>query len=132
MWRTKLKSGREIRLNHVNFYSTYSGMLEGIPDKWLNDNTLKNSERDADKFLWGDHIPFHLIQPVRIEVKSDPPNQRLPGIRFVGMFDSEPLKGSDQCFSGLRIAWFQEEPWPPQGNLFEDLDWENLAMGWDP
>lgn len=56
----QLESGREIRLLAINQWGTYSGLLEGVPTKEMNEGTIKHTLAEA-KRLW-DGNPY-LIQP---------------------------------------------------------------------
>ncbi|NML50264.1 hypothetical protein HHL19_11375 [Streptomyces sp. R302] len=131
-----LSSGRRVRLTELRMSSTYGGMLEGYPNKRVNDWKIGwHKERAEREFS---STPVFLVPPVLEYPDTAPgrfgPVEALPAVTCVGVFDSAPL---DPAMDGssLVVVWFQPLPQVPAG---EDADaglrgirWEELARDYE-
>ncbi|GLW55911.1 hypothetical protein [Kitasatospora phosalacinea] len=130
-----LTSGRSIRLDEVRMSTTYGGMLEGYPNRRINDWSVEHLRGAAARQY--PSIPVHLVEPVREQPEDGHqgrmgPEERLPPVRCVGLFSSYPISRGAADFSQLVVAWYQ--PGPELSGLAEGvpglagLPWEELAQ----
>ena len=135
----RLQSGRKIYLDEIVQWRTYSGLLEGIPRKEINDRMIDSAMQQARKkieFL----VPIHLLQPSR-EKLNFPRNQsvrlhrnyeQIPPIACAAAFESfEPARDKDSFSSCLIFLWFQDY-WalpiaPHILTQIRKINWNDLA-----
>jgi len=129
-----LDCGRSVAVEALYFLRTYLGLLEGRPDREMNDRILAQVRTEMVP-LWGERR-VHVIPPVIDE--SDPAHPALPRLRFTAWLCCyqpirEPNAGSE-----LVVVWFREEcPGEPLdkvvGDAIRSLPWVELARdfeGW--
>lgn len=113
----RLTSGREIYLNEIVQWRTYSCLLEGIPDKQFNDEIIARSLQQARGKI-DSSVPIHLLAPAREKLnfsrdKSIRPSreyERIPAIACVAAFESlEPARDKTCYYSCLIFLWFQKD-----------------------
>jgi uncharacterized protein (TIGR02996 family) len=136
--RIRLQSGREIRLDNLRQDCHYSGLLEGLPTREMN-------QRHIDSLLSGEQsrrgeAPY-LIQPPERLIERDEPYRFgtpawIPGIACIGRFDSlQPARDTHRDGSALTIIWFQHEwAFPIDPGVYEQIraiDWEKHAHDFD-
>jgi hypothetical protein len=129
-----LDCGRSVAVQALYYQRTYLSLLEGRPDRELNDGLLEEARAEMIP-LWGKR-PVHIIPPVLNQ--SDPAHPVLPRVRFTAWLCcyqpiEEPNAGSE-----LVVVWFQEEcPGVALDEILRSairsLPWEELAQdfaGW--
>lgn len=131
----RLAGGRSVDLTHLEVSSTYGGLLEGVPVPSLNNRRLGRLERRLTERY--PHMGFHLVPPTRtlpdlIDTGfGGEPEERLPPIECVGIFESAPvLDPRDDAWrmSMLVVVWHQDELTLP----FNDAARAQLAaIDWD-
>ncbi len=130
----RLSNGRVIRLVAIDQWGTYSGLLEGIPTKEMNERYIRRTlENVRDRW----HFEPYLIQPIEtpIELGREYPfgtPASIPDITCVGRFDCFDI-ARDKSMDGstLRIVWFQSDFAFPIDSAIQEhiysLDWEKYA-----
>ena len=141
-----LNSGRIITLEETHQHLTYLGLLEGLPNKKINDDILSELPEIANEKIWG-NTSLHIIDPKKNTI--DLTTERVeyyrskgkdfepitfPKIICLGHFASNAIT-DDYMFSILTIAWFQDN-WmmPIEQKILEQiklLNWDNLASQGD-
>jgi hypothetical protein len=127
----QLKSGREIQLITIYQWSTYSGLLEGLPTQEMNQRIIKGAVAKSRE--WWSMKPY-LVAPTEtlINLVNDYPfgtPARLPGITCLGRFEcKDPVHDRDMAYSELAVVWFQPEFAFPIEELIET---ELHRMEWD-
>jgi hypothetical protein len=127
--RISLISGRSIELTRLTISSTYAGLLEGYPNRRMNDSLLKGlaTRRNAS----------FLIAPPRRYPKPEWPGtswgpiEELPSLYCEAFFDSDrinPKLDSVLHRSELTVVWFQDDLASPVAE-FVTAAVRNLA--WD-
>jgi hypothetical protein len=135
----RLQSGREIYLDEIVQWRTYSGLLEGIPFKQMNDEIIARALQSARKKI-DLSVPIHLLEPPREKlhfsrnqsVRPQREYERIPAIACAAAFESfDPARDKD-CFSSCLIfLWFQNE-WalpiaPSIVTQIRKINWDELA-----
>ncbi|GGP97262.1 hypothetical protein [Streptomyces roseolilacinus] len=134
--RIVLLSGRPIELTELRMSSTYGGMLEGYPCKFVNDMKVRGLLQEAERAF--PSAPVHLVAPSRAYPDQSAgafgPVEVLPSVACIGVFRSAAVAPElDPVLhrSALTVVWFQSAPDVPSG---EDADpalrgvrWEDLA-----
>jgi len=148
----RLESGRVITLERLTQTRTYSGLLEGTPNKWSNDRsieaTLSRIRRDESSL--GE--PY-LIDPERRDYLREPGDMQaiidrqqsyreeanhipewLPPVECVGVFDSlKTARDHTKHASSLTIVWYQDDfgfDKIPVERL-RLVEWDQLATDWE-
>ena len=134
-------SRRVIRLQAIDQWRTYEGLLLGTPSREMNqdmmDRLVKRYTRPNE---YGTPL---LLEPEqrRLEV---PPNvhvsgtpSKLPRVTCVARLISDSLLGDRHyIWSVLRVIWFQDEFAFPIAERalaqIDAIDWETHATGWEP
>jgi hypothetical protein len=148
----RLATGREIVLDKYTQSRTYSGLLEGTPNKRSNDDTIQWALEDArqDSDVLG--APY-LIEPERrdylreqgdmqfvIDRQHDRPEimrhipEWLPQIECVGIFHSfRPARDTTKDASSLTIVWYQDDFGFDSGAVdqLRMVDWDRYATDWE-
>lgn len=139
-----LNSGRIITLHEIYQDLTYSGLLEGFPNKLTNKEIVPNAIKTAKQKLYDVTIP-HIVHPAEnpINIKLsdwtkkyyehlgiDGPSE-FPRIKCIANFESDCVN-NDYCFSYLTIIWFQND-WvlPIDKNIIKKIkaiDWDKKAI----
>ena len=129
-----LSNGFTVRLESLEQWAVYAGLLEGLPTKQRNDAELKRLVDEAERR--DGHPPFLIIpvqEPIRYEGRypfGEP--ARLPSIGCIGRFHSlEPARDSSKDCSDLTIIWFQNDYAFPLDleteRAIAAVDWKTLA-----
>lgn len=135
----RLTSGREIYLNEIVQWRTYTCLLEGIPNKQFNDEIIASAMQSA-RHKVDSSVPIHLLTPFREKLnfsrnKSIRPSreyERIPAIACVAAFESlEPARDKTCYYSCLTFLWFQED-WAlpiarPIVTQIRNTNWNDLA-----
>ncbi|MFJ8691917.1 hypothetical protein [Streptomyces roseolilacinus] len=134
--RIILLSGRSIGLTELRMSSTYGGMLEGYPCKFVNDMKVRGLQREAERAV--PSLPVHLVPPSRAHPDQGAgafgPVEVLPSVACVGVFRSAAVAPElDPVLrrSALTVVWFQPVPDVPSGEdadpALRSMRWEDLA-----
>ncbi|WP_037674750.1 hypothetical protein [Streptomyces griseus] len=135
--RVTLTSGRTIDLDELRLSSTYGGMLEGYPFRFLNDRLIKGLLTLAENTYR--NSPVHLVTPPRDQPEDAytgafGPMESLPPVACVGSFRSAAIAPEHDPVlyrSWLTVVWFQTSPTAPSGEDAEaglrGVAWEELA-----
>lgn len=126
-------------MGRLSQWRTYEGLLAGIPDKEMNQRRIGDLLDEARRLAFAGCNAF-LIQPV-VKVRElqrrgeKVVEERLPAISCLARFDSTSLTTSDEPYSSLVVAWFQEAfglPADPDilGQI-AGIDWERHAVEWN-
>lgn len=127
----QLKSGREVTIEGAHITATYSGLLEGYPDKKLNFEILENTKTLMTD-CWGSR-PTHIVPTTYLEKSGA---EFLPPWLCLTWLTSLSPIGSDSTGSELVVVWFVYDAYSvPLVKLISDavmdLDWESLAGDFD-
>lgn len=127
--QAQLDNGEPVDLMNFSFHLTYSDLIEGSPDKEINEFLLESLQT---KFK-PDYIPTHVRRPSEDQVKGELPV-------FYGVAEWTCYQKSHEAgqSSELRVVWFIDEV--PQGLAFRQmlqdslkgLDWDQYAEEYDP
>ena len=134
----QLASGRRISLRELRQFSVYAGLLEGYPNREMNERIITRLvEEERERWRTGQE-PY-LIRPDErpmtggewVNPRLGPPVS-LPSLACVGTFRcSDPARDKGSDFSELVVIWFQDDFGPPlERNLLESLrviDWNRHA-----
>ena len=129
--------GRTVRLSSVDLRLTYGGVLEGYPQRNLNDAHVRDAARRlAERYPGTPHFVLEPLRTLRPEHDSGvgPPWEELPRVECLGFFTSELIGAPGELGLGhscLAVAWWQEN----DGTVFSDsareafarLDWATHA-----
>jgi uncharacterized protein (TIGR02996 family) len=130
----KLDCGRSVCLDAFYCDRTYGGLLEGRPDRQLNDEILERAQTRMRQ-LWGVR-KTHLVPPVINE--SDPQHPVLPPVCLTAwLVCFQPIK-EPNAGSELVVVWFRGAfEGEPMEQVIADgiqaLPWDELAAdfaGW--
>lgn len=135
-----LSSPRGIALTELRLRSTYSGLIEGVPTRKVNERIIAHLLRTAESSYPG--LPVHLIPPeVTARGGSNhrgEPYEDLPAVACIGAFDSDqidPAHNSGWYFSALVVVWFQTTADPPTNDNappgLRNLPWDELARDFE-
>jgi hypothetical protein len=140
LFEIRLTSGRYIHLEQLYQYRTYAGLMEGLPPPELNQDLIRDAVGFAEGNLLGGGQPF-LIQPVErdlavseeVRQRYPYPLRKLPSVVCLAAFESvPPARDQTECYSFLKIVWFQEEfalPIDPEvEKQIREVDWNRLAV----
>lgn len=142
----KLQDGTTVSINGVIFDDIYGGMLEGVPDKELNQRILDRQLTQFQK-LWGGRKAY-LVDPTRRPVKhlggSLPPHlqdryknaERLPDVA-ISVWLSSWWAPSDEDDGTLLVLIFLVDKKEAYNTPLQDLiisysaglDWKTVAQG---
>ena len=134
----QLNNGRTIYLESINQWKTYSGLLEGLPTRRMNDRTIKGIVSNLKKTSGND--PY-LIEPVEspIDLDYDYPfgePAQLPRIVCIASFHClKPVQDDSMDYSDLSVVWFQNQFAFPidesAQNAIRSIAWKAYAIdGW--
>ena len=146
-----LNSGRVINLYEIHSSLTYSGLLEGLPNRRMNKGIISRLVQESSDKIYNSTDPY-IIKPKEtlIEVKPGPTKSfndkmikehgddweliNIPRIQCIASFESGAVT-DDYMGSNLTIAWFQDEyPMPIDKdviNKIKMIDWDNKASSFD-
>lgn len=123
-----LPGGREIKLVQLDQLLTYYVHLLGTPNAQINAIHVQDALERARKLCGLG------VEPVLVPPRA---GDWLPKVTSIAMFDSGALtKPGSDSFSSAVVLWYQDEfgiPTDPAVlNVFGTLDWEAVAVDWDP
>lgn len=132
-----LKSGRVIRISLIRQYGTYAGLLCGFRDAEMTWRRTSELFDEGSKVYSG---KAYFIAPElarRVDYRGPEPRieERLPPVACLARWDSSELPGSDDVYSALLVAWFQQTFGDIDQAVLDELaalDWERHAIGWNP
>lgn len=148
----RLATGRWITLDKLSQSRTYSGLIEGTPNKVSNDRSIQwvldRAKRDNESL--GEPL---LIPPERREYCHEQGDMQfvldhqqdiplamrripewLPHIVCVGVFDSsQPVRNELKDASSLTIVWYQDKFGldPRVAEQLREIDWDKHATDWE-
>lgn len=146
-----MSSGRSIILDRLIQARTYGGMLEGTPNKRLNDESIQWALDDARGLRQSVGQPLLIapdrrdykvtpgdMQPVLDGQSNRPPEMRhipewLPLVQCIGIFSSiSPARDRSKDASSLTILWFQDDFGinPAAIDIIRRINWEQHAADW--
>lgn len=130
----RLLTGRLIRLTAIHQWGTYSGLLEGIPTKELNQRHIRYT---IDEARTHHHFEPYLIQPVESPIEYGGKYRfgtpaSIPDITCIGVFNCfDPARDKSMDGSTLPVVWFQPDFAFPIDEVVQQqiiaMDWETLA-----
>ena len=142
-YEVTLNSGRDIYLDQLFQYRTYSGLVEGLPTPNYNENLIQRALEYSKTKLWCQYANPFLIVPIQIPIDlSDKQKDKyfkfrlempskLPEMVSLASFESyQPARDKNAMGSILGIVWFQDTFGLPTDEIVEQMkliDWENLA-----
>ena len=134
-----LNDGRVLTMSSFEQYTTYSGMMEGLPTRKYNDSKVNCVDESKTYVLhaprlYGDFSKMLPPDSFIARMCADDPYEVLPGVTCVARMTSKPCKTSDwtdidpPARSYLTLVWFQNE-WamPIAPEVLEKLK----AFDWD-
>lgn len=139
-----LPTGRQIRLNRIYQFGTYSGTLCGSPN--YPERYLIQAVKMA-KQIFPDHgMPPAVLEPVlqtgvspkrREDEPAQEPWLQLPMVCTLAEFDSnEPARDEYEVYSSVLVIWFQDHYGMPEDvrtlEQLGNLDWEKYGYDWTP
>ncbi len=123
-----LNSGRRVLVARLHQRRTYGGVLAGKPGPRLNQDLVDELVGEAENYGGAG------IQVIRPSAEAFA--ERLSSIACIAVLESGELKGGTEPYSGMTIAWFQDElgpPFPAEVDAhIRALDWEATAHEWCP
>lgn len=132
-----LTDGRNIRIDELRQFGTYSGLLAGLPDAEMSSRLIERLLENARELGAGD--PYLISPRVRRrevqrgeEIRTE---ERLPPVACAACFTSGEIAGSNEPYSLLVVAWFQERFGDIDDSVKECLvavDWDRRATPWCP
>ncbi|MBI9021227.1 MAG: hypothetical protein JEZ10_08250 [Verrucomicrobia bacterium] len=101
-----------VSIDQLLQYSSYLGLLCGIPDKNINDRFINAAREEAVRVF--PNSPLKIIQPPFIKYEDQkildkkPNAERLPRIACIADLSGPPIK--DGNYSCGVLIWWQEDP----------------------
>lgn len=102
----------EVNIVRITQWQTYADLLEGVPNKRLNANLLRQLEDKLQAFCGFDEI--YIIRPQEKPITVNGPYYRgepamLPAITCMAeVYTSGTYRDGSKAFSMMGIGWFQE------------------------
>jgi hypothetical protein len=138
----RLSTGRVIVLESLEQQKSYLGLLEGVPNKRMNDDIIAQAVTSAKTRHPHFRATAHLIAPNRRDHELEPGDMEklkatathlvpefIPTIQCVAVFNSfQPRHGSRHDYSSMCLIWFQD--WfalPIANEVIEGI----IALDWD-
>lgn len=126
------------RYAHIEFFvqwRTYRGVLEGVPDRRINQSYMESAVKDASRYCG--NVPVYLIEPKQKVLREDvrnPENTKmaLPEVTCIALLCSyKPVKDPDMVGSKLAVVWYQDTMAMPVEEAILDqmkqINWSVLA-----
>lgn len=126
------------RYAHIEFFvqwRTYRGVLEGVPNRWINQSYMESAVQDATMYCG--NVPVYLIEPKQKVLREDirnPENTKmaLPEVTCIALLCcNEPAKDPDMVGSKLAVVWYQDTMAMPIEEAILDqmklIKWSELA-----
>lgn len=102
--RITLTNGWGVSVERLEMDRTYSGMIEGVPDKGHIQQFIREAEEHASKRFGGPKIK--VIKPQIYDAESDQP--LLPPLRFIARVECHKARDQDEDGTWLTLVWFAE------------------------
>lgn len=146
-YQVTLNSGRDIYLEQLFQYRTYSGLSCGYPTPSHNKKVIQRALEYTKEKLWcqwgkpflmmPNQTPIHLSDAERERYRmytSEEPS-KLPEIVCLAHFESyQPAQDKSAMGSALGVIWFQEGFGLPSNEIVEQMksiDWDSFAFDHD-
>lgn len=132
------KNNLSVRINVIHQERTYSGLLEGLPTRKMNEQKLHGLPLEAQNQLG--KIKVYLIEPSqkKIEYEEYPFGEpaSLPRITCMAQLENNrPARNEEMDFSMLILIWFQDAfAFPIEESILktiETLDWAEIAQDFE-
>jgi hypothetical protein len=110
--KIEMQDDRKINLTSLYQGAIYTGLLEGLPTRRMNERIIHSYQEKARELF--PKSPVFLIEPSQtpIEYHRDYPfgdPASLPPIACVARFKSSAFDNNVLCYTELAIVWFQSE-----------------------
>jgi len=111
--RLIVESDKEVYIDGLYQWPTYTGLLEGLHTKKMNKKILKRVKFRAAELCYLDK--YFMIEPVEIPLEYPKKYlfgtpSMLPEITCVArLMHSNPIKNMDEQYSAMVLIWFQKE-----------------------
>lgn len=109
---------------------TYSGLIEGKPNREMTDREISDLKKIAKSFCW--------IKPyVHLDIDIDErPLRRIAYVAWVTSSETIAKDNGCTCGSHACIIWFEDKQQDARVSMYkmlEDLgeEWETIAENWD-
>lgn len=122
----RLRSGGTISCKRIRQWQTYTGLLEGLPTRQMNQSTIDQLMKEERERGWWAGEPY-LVPPVVTPIDylqgkkypfGDP--EALPGVGCVARFGAP---APNACSAELTVIWFQDEfAFPMDPRVVEHLE----------
>ena len=132
----RVHNDRDVSVDSIRQWSTYGGLLEGLPTDRMNRERIERLLRDERAA--GSREPYLVPPPVRpIRHRDDRPYpfgnpEALPSVTCVARLSSSPVRDQLMDASELTVIWFQENfafPIDPAVLAqLRDLNWAERAI----
>jgi uncharacterized protein (TIGR02996 family) len=129
---------REVQIESIRQWFTYSGLLEGLPTDRMNremTDRLLQEERDKGAWLGEPYLVPPVARPIDYRDLPYPFGnpEALPSVTCVARLgSSSPARDKNKDCSALTVIWFQDTfafPIDPQVlEHFCGVDWEGMAI----
>jgi hypothetical protein len=130
-----LENNRYAHIDMFVQWRTYKGLLEGVPNRSINNWYIECAKNDAVRFCG--NVPVYLIEPkqkIHREDRLHPENtvMSLPEVTCIAELNSyKPVKDPDMVGSKLIVVWYQDTMAMPIDEAILDqmklINWSELA-----
>lgn len=129
------KNNLSVKIDAIYQERTYSGLLEGLPTRKMNEQQLHRLPLEAQNKLG--KIKVYLIEPSqkKIEYEEYPFGEpaSLPRITCMAKLENNrPARNEEMDFSMLILVWFQSTfAFPIEESILktiETIDWTEIAQ----
>jgi hypothetical protein len=110
--KIQIQDDREISLTSLYQGAIYTGLLEGLPTRQMNERIIHSYQEKSRKLF--PNSPVFLIEPSQTPIEyhrkypfGDPAS--LPSIACVARFESSAFDNDGLHYTELAIVWFQRE-----------------------
>ncbi len=137
-YELKLHTGRGIRLQSLEQFKVYEGLLEGLPTRQMNQRQLESLRERARRLFSG--VGPYLVPPREKPIDWSRKGEKypfgepamLPSVACIARFHSfKPARNPEMDGSMLVVVWLQDDfalPIDPQVlEHLQALDWDRLA-----
>ncbi len=130
-----LENNRYAHIDMFVQWRTYKGVLEGVPNKSINNWYIECAKNDALRYCG--NTPVYLIEPKQKIHRENTQNPEytvmsLPEVTCIAELNSyEPVKDPDMVGSKLIVIWYQDTMAMPIDeailNEMKLINWSELA-----
>jgi uncharacterized protein (TIGR02996 family) len=135
----RLHTGRDVRVESMQQWFTYGGLLEGLPTDRLNREMIErllSDERERDPWAGEPYLVPPVVRPIDWREERPYPfgtPEELPRVTCVARVRSHrPAREMNKDGSALTVIWFQDEfAFPIDPRVLEHLrglDWDSRAF----